>query len=65
MRKKKLKEHTTRFHGKNVHPKERHTTSGQPKLSFGKRPAEIDNNEQNENIKKKFILGVDLNNSFI
>ena len=49
MRKKNLKEHTTRVHGKNVHLKERHETSGQPKLSFGKR--------------QKIILEVDLNNS--
>ena len=63
MRKKNLKEHTTRVHGKNVHPKERHETSGHPKLSLGKRPAEVDDNEQNENIQKKIILEVDLNNS--
>ena len=63
MRKKNLKEHTTRVHGKNIHPKERHETSGQPKLSFGKRPSEVDDNEQTENIQKKIILEVDLNNS--
>ena len=39
MRKKIFKEHTTRVHGKNVHPKERHETSGQTKLSYRKRPA--------------------------
>ena len=58
-----MKENTTRIHGKNVHSKERHETSGQPKLSFGKRPAEVDDNEQNENIQKKIILKVYLNNS--
>ena len=63
MRKKIFKEHTTRVHGKNVHPQERHETSGQPKLSFWKRPAEVDDNEQNENIQKKINLEVDLNNS--
>ena len=39
MRKKFFKEHTTRVYGKNEHPKESHETSGQPKLSFRKRPA--------------------------
>jgi hypothetical protein len=63
IRKKSLKEHTTRVLGKNVHPKERHETSGQPKLSFGKRPCEEDDNEQNQNIHKKIILEADLNNS--
>ena len=42
---------------------ERHETSGQPKLSFGKRPAEVDDNEQNENFQMKIILEVALNNS--
>ena len=60
MRKKNLKEHTTRVHGKNVHSYERHEPSGQPKLSFWKRPAD---DEQNENIQKKINLEVDLNNS--
>ena len=50
MRKKIFKEHTTRVHGKNVHPKKRHVPFGQRKLSFGKRQAEVDDNEQNENI---------------
>ena len=38
-------------------------TSGQLKLSFGKRPAEVDDNEQNKNIQKEINLEVDLNNS--
>ena len=63
MRKKNAKEHTKRVYGKNVHPQERHETSGRTKLSFGKRPAEVDVNEQNENIQKKIILEVDRNNS--
>ena len=65
MKKKKVKEHTTRVHGKNVHLKERHETSVQQKLNFGKRPAEVDENEQNENIQQIIILEVevDLNNS--
>ena len=63
MRKKNLKEHTTRVHDKNVHPEERHGTFGQHKLSFGKKPAEVDDNEQNENHLKKICLEVDLNNS--
>ena len=36
LKKKNLKEHTTRVHGKNVHPKERYETYEQPKLGFGK-----------------------------
>ena len=63
MRKKNLKEHTTKVHDKNLHPKERHETSEQPKLSFGKRPAEVDDNEKYENIQKKVIIQVDLSNS--
>ena len=63
MRKKNVKEHTTRVHGKNLHLKERHETSGLPKLNFGKKPAQVDENEQNENIQKITILEVDLNNS--
>ena len=46
IRKKNLNKHTTRVHGKNVHPKEGHETSGQPKLCFGKRPTEVDDNEK-------------------
>ena len=63
MRKKKVKEHTTRVHGKNVHLKERHESSGQQKPNFGKRPAMVDENEQNENIQQISILEVDLYNS--
>ena len=59
IRKKNIKEYTTRVYGKHVHPKERHETSGQPKLSFGKRPAEVDDHKQNENIHKKINLEVD------
>ncbi len=47
MRKKNLKKHTTRVHGKNVHLKERHETPGQPKISFGEIPAEVDDIKQN------------------
>ena len=61
--KENSKEHITRVHDKNLHPKERHEISWQPKLSFGKRPAEVDDNEENENIQKKIYLEVDLNNS--
>ena len=59
MRKKNQKEHNTSVYGKNVHPKERHETSGEPKLNFGEKKAEVDDNEQNENIQKKIILQVD------
>ena len=41
MRKNFFFKHTSRVCGKNIHPKGRHETFGQPKLSFGKRPAEI------------------------
>ena len=60
MRKKFFKEHTTIIHGKNVHPKKRHDTSGQAKLSFGKRPAKGYVDEDNHNIPKKNILDRDI-----
>ena len=63
MQKKNVKEYTTRVHGNNINLMERHETSGQPKLSFGKRPAKGHDNEQNKIIPKKITLVADLNNS--
>jgi hypothetical protein len=50
-----IKEHTTRVHGKNLHPKERHETSQQPKLSFGIRPAEVDDMNKMKIFKRKLF----------
>ena len=42
MRKKNLKEHTTKIHGANIQRKEK-VSMGQKRLEFCKRPAAIDN----------------------
>ena len=56
MRKKNFKEYTTRVHGNNINLMERHETSGQPKLSFGKRPAKGHEMNKTNLFQRKLLL---------
>ena len=61
MRKKNLKELAKRVHGKNVHPLGEASQFWTTKTMLWEKTSS--GNEQNENIRKKINLVVDLNNS--